>query len=110
MPFSLIFNLCSHLNVPTTLLNTSLLLLLQTSFSLTSLTLQISVEAENFQRGCSVSEVSENEVCSNLISDLEGVVCIANDIIIHGKDGKEHDIRMNKFIKRCGKEGIALNK
>ena len=47
---------------------------------------------------------------SNLISDLEGVVCIADDIIIHGKDGKEHDIRISKFIKRCEKEGIALNK
>ena len=47
---------------------------------------------------------------SNLISDLEGVVCIADDIIIHGKNGKEHDIRMKKFIKRCENEGIALNK
>ena len=47
---------------------------------------------------------------SNLISDLECVVCIADDIIIHGKDGKEHDIRMNKFIKRCKKEGIESNK
>ena len=37
-------------------------------------------------------------------------VCIADDIIICGKNGKEHDIRMNKFNKRCEKEGIALNK
>ena len=54
-------------------------------------------------------EIFQNRL-SNLISKLEGVVCIADDIIIHRKNGKEHDIRMNKFIKRCEKERIALNK
>ena len=57
---------------------------------------------------CVSAEIFQKRL-SNLISDLEGVVCIADDII-HGKDGKEHDIRMNKFIKRCEKKGIALNK
>ena len=58
---------------------------------------------------CVSAEIFLNRL-SNLISDLEGVVCIADDIIIHGKNRKEHDIRINKFIRRCEKEGIALNK
>lgn len=45
-----------------------------------------------------------------IISDLEGIVCIADDIIIHGRDEKEHEIRMKKFIERCEKEGVKLNK
>jgi len=43
-------------------------------------------------------------------SDLEGIICIADDIIIHGKDENEHDERMNKFLERCLIKGIKLNK
>ena len=55
---------------------------------------------------CVSAEIFQKRL-SNLISDIEGVVCIADDIVIHGK---EHDIRMNKYIKRCAKDGFALNR
>ena len=44
------------------------------------------------------------------MNDLPGIICIADDIIIHGKNDEEHDINMKKFLQRCETEGIALNK
>ena len=41
---------------------------------------------------------------------IKGVICIANDIIIHGKDEQSHNINFNNFLKRCLEQGITLNK
>ena len=35
-----------------------------------------------------------------------GVVCVADDIIIHGKDLKEHDDNLEAFLRRCKEVGI----
>lgn len=59
----------------------------------------LSVSAEIFQRKL-----------INALKDLEGIVCVADDIIIHGSSMDEHDDRMNKFLIRCRSEGIKLNK
>ena len=55
------------------------------------------------------SEIFQKKLASAL-GGLEGIICIADDIIIHGKDEQEHDIRMKKFLERCVQEGIKLNK
>lgn len=60
--------------------------------------------------GLSVSAEIFQKKLTSIFSDLEGIVCIADDIIIHGKDDQEHDARMLKFIERCKKEGVKLNK
>ena len=59
----------------------------------------LSVSAEIFQR--------------NLIEalrDLPGVLCIADDVIIHGSNQEEHDARLSSFLSRCNEMGIMLNK
>ena len=40
----------------------------------------------------------------------EGVIGIADDIIIHGKDDAEHDRRLHKFMKVAREHGLVLNK
>ena len=44
------------------------------------------------------------------LEGLQGVVCIADDIIIHGKDTETHDQNLNAFLQRCLDVGIKLNK
>ena len=59
----------------------------------------LSVSAKIFQR--------------NLIEalrDLPGVLCIADDVIIHGSNQEEHDARLSSFLSRCNEMGIKLNK
>ena len=44
------------------------------------------------------------------LEGLQGVVCIANDIIIHGKAPEPHDQNLNTFLQHCLDVGIKLNK
>eukprot|EP00918_Siedleckia_nematoides_P068218 GHVU01148538.1.p1 GENE.GHVU01148538.1~~GHVU01148538.1.p1 ORF type:complete len:917 (+),score=68.85 GHVU01148538.1:344-2752(+) len=44
------------------------------------------------------------------LKDLDGIVCVADDIVIHGKDVTEHDRRLKAFLARCQEVGIKLNK
>ena len=44
------------------------------------------------------------------LSDLPGVACIADDVIIHGKNEQEHEENLKKFLSRCRDKGIKLNK
>lgn len=60
--------------------------------------------------GLSVSaEIFQKKILA-VFSDLPGVICVADDIIIHGKDANEHDENMSKFLQRCKDEGVALNR
>ena len=45
-----------------------------------------------------------------LLGQCEGVIGIADDIIIHGKDDEEHDRRLHKFMKVARQRGLVLNK
>ena len=57
-----------------------------------------SVFAEIFQR--------------RLFEALEGlkeIICIADDVIIHGKDTEEHDMHLKSFLERCSTKGIKPN-
>ena len=55
------------------------------------------------------SEIFQREL-HKALSGLTGVICIADDIIIHGKDEQSHTINLNNFLKRCLEQGITLNK
>ena len=58
----------------------------------------ISTSAEIFQRKL-----------HEALANLEGVLCIADDIIIHGKTIEEHDANMRNFLRRCEEQNIRLN-
>ena len=45
-----------------------------------------------------------------ILDRCEGVIGIADDIIIHGKDNAEHDRRLHKFMKVAREHGLVLNK
>ena len=45
-----------------------------------------------------------------ILDCCEGVIGIADDIIIHGKDDAEHDRRLHKFMKVTREHGLVLNK
>lgn len=60
--------------------------------------------------GTSVSaEIFQRKLLESL-SELTGIVCIADDVIIHGKTVEEHDKNFNNFLLRCEEKGIKLNK
>ena len=59
----------------------------------------VSVAAEIFQRKL-------NEA----LYDLKGVTCVADDIIVYGRNMQEHDDNLGKFLTRCNERGIKLNK
>ena len=45
-----------------------------------------------------------------ILDCCEGVIGIADDIILHGKDGTEHDRRLHKFMKVTREHRLVLNK
>ena len=47
---------------------------------------------------------------NQILDCCEGVIGITNDIILHGKDGAEHDRRLHKFIKVTREHGLVMNK
>ena len=59
--------------------------------------------------GLSVSaEIFQRKLMQNL-SDLTGVVCIADDVVIHGRTQAEHDENLRQFLLRCRERNIQLN-
>jgi len=44
------------------------------------------------------------------LDGLTGVIYIADDVIIHGRDEQEHDARLAAFLQRCRERGIQLNR
>ena len=44
------------------------------------------------------------------LEGLEGVRCIADDVLIWGRTDDEHEERVRSFLQRCCEIGIALNK
>ena len=45
-----------------------------------------------------------------ILDRSEGIIGIADDIIIHGKDNVEDDRRLHKFMKVAAEHGLALSK
>ena len=46
---------------------------------------------------------------SEVLSGLTGVVCMMDDILIHGKTQEEHDERLRKVLQRLQETGMTLN-
>ena len=60
--------------------------------------------------GLSVSSEIFQKKLHEALQNLPGTVCVADDIIIHGKDIEEHDKNLEKFFERCSERKIQLNK
>ena len=59
----------------------------------------VSVAAEIFQKKL-----------NNALHGLHGVICVADDIVVHGTTIEEHDANLSKFLERCSQMNIRLNK
>ena len=47
---------------------------------------------------------------STLFRDLEGVVCITDDVLIYGKSQKQRDERLLAVLNRLEESGLSLNR
>ena len=47
---------------------------------------------------------------SSILADLEGVVCMIDDVLVYGSSHKEHDDRLEVVLNRLQKAGVTLNK
>ena len=56
----------------------------------------------------SASEQYQHEI-QTAVAGIDGQENISDDIIVHGKDKKEHDARLERVIKRLGERGLTLN-
>jgi len=60
--------------------------------------------------GTAVSSEIFAKKLAEAIDGLPGVICIAEDVVIHGKSEEEHDRHLELFMNRCRERGIALNR
>ena len=47
---------------------------------------------------------------STILDSLAGVLCLMDDILIFGKDQKEHDTRLTTALEKIQAAGVTLNK
>ena len=47
---------------------------------------------------------------TEVLAGLEGVVCMMDDILVHGKTQEEHDDRLDKVLHRLQEVGLTLNR
>ena len=47
---------------------------------------------------------------SEILHDVEGAVCLMDDILVHGKSTEEHDRRLHIVLQRLQDAGVTLNK
>ncbi len=43
------------------------------------------------------------------LDKLDGIHCIADDVVAHGRNGDDHDTHVTNFLRRCDEQGIRLN-
>ena len=53
---------------------------------------------------------SSRNASSKALDGLTGVVCVADDIIIHGQTLDDHNSNLEAFFQRCKEKGIRLNR
>ena len=46
---------------------------------------------------------------NDILSGLDGVVCLMDDILIFGKDEAQHDARLEKVLEGLAKNRVTLN-
>ena len=47
---------------------------------------------------------------SEILEGLEGVLCMVDDILIHGSSQEEHDRRVSRVLERIQEAGLTLNR
>ena len=47
---------------------------------------------------------------TELLTDLEGVICSMDDVLVYGKDDASHDERLRKVMERIRQSGLKLNR
>ena len=57
---------------------------------------------------CVSSEIFQRNLM-NILSDLEGIVCVADDISVMGTSEADHDAKLEALLNRCDSVGIKLN-
>ena len=60
--------------------------------------------------GLSVSSEIFQRKLLKALDGLTNVVCIADDVVIHGKDTEQHDKYLQEFLQRCQDKSIKLNR
>ena len=60
--------------------------------------------------GTSVSSEIFQKKLLEVFDGLAGVVCVADDVIIHGKTLEDHDKHLDAFFGRCREKNVKLNK
>ena len=58
---------------------------------------------------CVLIEIFQKHLHQELLG-LPGVKCIADDMLIYGRDDADHDGNLEGFMKRCQLKGIKLNR
>ena len=46
---------------------------------------------------------------SEILPGLEGVVCMVDDVLVHGRTQEEHDQRLDAVLARISNAGVTLN-
>ena len=54
------------------------------------------------------SEIFQKKILE-AIDGLDGVECIADDVVVHGKSVEAHDRNLEAFLERCKEKGLKLN-
>ena len=60
--------------------------------------------------GLSVSSEIFQKKLLGAFGDLEGVICVADDVIIHGDNNENHDKHLSSFLARCQEKNVRLGK
>ena len=57
---------------------------------------------------CHLVSPPPRNISKEVLSDLEGVVCLIDDVLVHGKSQEEHDHRLKKVLERVKQVGLTL--
>ena len=55
-----------------------------------------------------LSEIFQKRLCMAL-EGLEGVQCVADDVIVYGRDHDDHNCNLRNLLSRCEEHGVRLN-
>jgi len=62
-----------------------------------------------WQYGISSAPEVFQQRMNEILSDLPGVLCHVDDILVYGKDATEHESRLQATMKRIESAGITFN-
>ena len=57
-----------------------------------------------------VPRIYSNSMMDQILECCEGAMGIKDDVVIHGKDGEDHDQNLHNFMYTACKHGIIFNR